>query len=187
MKVKEGLVYNKTCGELIGFVNLGDINQQLLQLEKQKNEQPLVAKQNLALMVRGVLFKLEFPYAHFCTRRVTGEELYPIVWEAIHRLEASELKVICVTADGASPNRKFLRMHRIKDDPSTYSHKARNPFSLDERWVYFIADTPHLMKTIRNCWSHSGDGRTWHMKVNSTDMCICNNSTEHITVYLYIL
>ena len=134
MKVKEGLVYNKNCGEVIGFVSLGDINQQLLMLEQQEDTGlPAVAKQILALMVRGMMFKLEFPYAHFGTCGVTGEMLYPIVWEAICRLEASQIKVICVTADGESPNRKFFRMHHAKKDPSRFTYKALSPYSLDER------------------------------------------------------
>ena len=33
--VKEDLIYNKTNGELVGFVNLGDINEHLIQLEHQ--------------------------------------------------------------------------------------------------------------------------------------------------------
>ena len=58
-------------------------------------------------MVHGLMFKLEFPYAHFGTRSITGDLIYPIVWEAVRRLKASELKVICVTADGASNNKVF--------------------------------------------------------------------------------
>ena len=44
MKIKEGLVYNKHTGEIVGFTSLGDINDDLLQLE-QESEQPKVAKQ----------------------------------------------------------------------------------------------------------------------------------------------
>ena len=33
MKIREGLVYDKNNGELIGFTNLGDINEHLQQLE----------------------------------------------------------------------------------------------------------------------------------------------------------
>ena len=171
MKVKEGLVYNKLSGEIVGFTNLGDVNDQLLRLE-QGDEHPPVAKYILVLMVRGVMFKLEFPYAHFGTRGVTGELLHPIVWEAIRRLEASELKVIFITADGASVNRKFFRMHQDKSDPNSFTYKARNPYSADNRWVYFIADTPHLMKTVRNCWSHSGVKRTRHMQVRNNFITI---------------
>ena len=42
MKIKEGLVYNKHTGEIVGFTSLGDINDNLLQLE-QESEQPKVA------------------------------------------------------------------------------------------------------------------------------------------------
>lgn len=109
MKVKEGLVFNKHTGEIIGYTSLGDINDDLLRLE-QEGERPLVAKYILALMVCGILFKLEFPYAHFATRGATGDLLFPMVWEAVRRLEARELKVMCVTADGASPNRNFFEL-----------------------------------------------------------------------------
>ena len=35
MKVKEGLVYNKRKCQMVGLVNLGDINNQLLPFEEQ--------------------------------------------------------------------------------------------------------------------------------------------------------
>lgn len=164
MKVREGLVFNKHSGEIIGFTSLGDINNDLLHLE-QEGERPLIAQYILVLMVRGILFKLEFPYAHFATRGATGDLLFPMIWEAIRRLEARELKVICITADGASPNRKLFRMHHNKGDSSSFFYKTRNVFSADQRWLYFISDPPHLIKTVRNCWSHSGITGTRHMKV----------------------
>ena len=169
MKVKEGLVYNKTSGEIVGFTDIGDINQQLLRLE-QESDHPPVAKHILVLMVRGLTFKLEFPYAHFGTRSITGDLIHPIVWEAVRRLEASELKVTCVTADGASNNRKLFRMHHDKKDPETFTYKARKPFSNDNHWLFFIADPPHLIKTIRNCWSHSGVNGTRRMQVSNIEL-----------------
>ena len=66
-------------------------------------------------MIRGILFKLEYPYAHFGTVGVTADLLYPIVWEAVRILESDDVKVLCITADGASPNRKFFRMHKTND------------------------------------------------------------------------
>ena len=167
MKVKEGLVYNKTSGEIIGFTDLGDINNQLLRLEQHEEDHPPIAKQLLAVMVRGMMFKLEFPYAHFGTCGVTGDMLYPIIWEAVRRLESSGLKVICVTADGASPNRKFIKLHYDPKDSSSFLHKTKNPYSEDDRWFFFIVDPPHLIKTVRNCWSHSGVCGTRRMKVNN--------------------
>ena len=163
MKIKEGLVYNKVSEEIVGFINQGDINDDLLKLE-QRGEHPPIAKYVLVLMVRGLLFKLVYPYGHFGTSGVSGDLLYPIVWEAIRRLEANGLKMLCITADGASSNRKFFRMHH-DEDGSTLKYKTKNPFAADERWICFISDPPHLVKTVHNCWSNSGVKGTRRMKV----------------------
>ena len=102
MKIKENLVYNKVSGEIVGFVNIGDINQQLLNLEQDKGHPP-VAKYVFVLMVRGLLFHLKCPYAHFATENTSGELMFPIIWEAIRQLESCGMKVLFVTADGAGP------------------------------------------------------------------------------------
>ena len=165
MKIKEGLVYNKHTGNIIGFTDLGDVNNQLVLLE-QECEHPAIATHVLAVMVRGIFFKMEFPYAHFGTDGITADTLYPIVWEAVRRLEIDGVKVICVTADGDSSNRKFFKMHNHLELGLPVPYKAKNVFATDERWLFFIADPPHLMKTVRNCWSHSGKSGTRHMQVN---------------------
>ena len=54
MKIKEGLVYNKHSGEMIGFTHLGDINDKRMKLE-QGDEHPPIAKYVFAIMVRGLL------------------------------------------------------------------------------------------------------------------------------------
>ena len=61
-------------------------------------------------MVVGVFIPLEFPYAHFPMKKITGESLFPIVWEAIRCLETIRLNVISTTSDGAKFNRKLFRM-----------------------------------------------------------------------------
>ena len=153
MKVKENIVYDKTTGNIIGFCNLGKINDELLQYERSEDVHPPVAKQILAVMVRGLFFKFEFPLAHFSTEGATGDLLYPIVWEGIRNIESTGLKVLAVTADGASPNRKFFRMHGSLKDGVVY--KTKNLYAFDDRDVYFFSDAPHLIKTTRNCLSHS--------------------------------
>ena len=98
MKVKEDLVYDKRTGELIGFVNLGDINDHLQHFEQTLSsdisDQPNLASSMLVFMVKGIFTRLEFPYAHFPCSSLTAEFLYPIVWDAIRRLEALGLKVL---------------------------------------------------------------------------------------------
>lgn len=73
MKVKEDLVYDKTGEVLLGFVDLGDINNQLHELELQANSvkpHESIATHMLTLMIRGLFIKLEFPYASFSTQGI---------------------------------------------------------------------------------------------------------------------
>ena len=69
--MREDLIYDKTGETLHGFVNVGGVNTQLRELEKQANTgKPYdsFATHMLTLMVSGVLIKLEFPYTSFPTQ-----------------------------------------------------------------------------------------------------------------------
>lgn len=117
----------------------------------------------LVLMIRGIFTRLRFPYAHFPTSSLTGEQLFSIVWEGVERLEHLGFKIIVVSADGASVNRKFIRLHSAKLRCSPYNplYKTVNPYTDEKRDLFFMSDVPHLIKTTRNNWSHSyGHGRT---------------------------
>lgn len=77
MKIKEDLVYDKTGRHVLGFVNLGNINDQLQELESQASaltDKPTtdLATHMLTIMVRGIFFKLEFPYASFPTQGIVA-------------------------------------------------------------------------------------------------------------------
>ena len=145
MKIKENLIYDKFSGEIVGFTQLGEINNELLKLErdcKSDMDHPPLAKHLLVLMIRGIFFKLDFPYAHFGTETATADILHPIIWEAVRQIESIGLKVICITADGASPNRRFFRMHKT-GIRSSLTYKAENPYAEDgKRWIYFISYPP---------------------------------------------
>ena len=164
MKIKESLVYDKIGAKVIGFVDLGSVNNQLLEFEQSCNNPP-IATHMLVLMVRGIFIHLQYPYAHFPTTKLSGATLFPIIWEAVERLEFIGFKVIVITADGASPNRKFFSLHGG-------SYKTVNPYSDDERYIYFVSDPPHLIKTTRNCWSHSGEQGPRHLWVSYCSSCM---------------
>ena len=54
MHIKEDLVYEKTTGELKGFINLGDINKYLIQFEEASSTEkhvPTLANSMLTFMV----------------------------------------------------------------------------------------------------------------------------------------
>ena len=88
--IKEYLMYNKHEGTLVGFVNLGDTNNHLLQFEaalQGDSPQQQLAKSMLVLMVRGLFSKVPFLYAQFACARTTGDLLMHPGWEAISWLE----------------------------------------------------------------------------------------------------
>ena len=60
--------------------------------------------------------------------------------------------VLFIVADGASNNRHFFRLHSIsKFLKSGFRYKAPNIFSPGQ-FVSFMADLPHLIKTVQNAW-----------------------------------
>lgn len=166
MKIKSGLVFSKNSGGLIGFTELGDINEEIQQLERQVKERqqgkPL-ATHVLAIMARGLFKHFNFPLGYFATTTVDSHQLFSIIWEAVTILESIGMNVRAFVCDGASQNRKFFQMHRLTDganvSPEGVVFWARNRMD-PSRKIYFFSDVPHLMKTIRNNLENSGGGRS---------------------------
>ena len=159
IKVKSDLVYDKHTGELIGYCNLDKVGNQIMDFERSSKNSSTendadVAKYMLVLMVRGVVTDLKFPLAGFARLSISADFLYPIVWKAIRILETglAQLKVLFLTCDGASANRKFFNIH---GEVNEFVHYTVNPYSEDGRKIFFISDVPHLVKTTRNCFSNS--------------------------------
>ena len=63
IKVKEGLIYDKFSGSIIGFTDLGDTTKYIDELERSMDEPNDVASSMLVFMIRGLFIKLNFPYA----------------------------------------------------------------------------------------------------------------------------
>ena len=73
---------------------------------------------------------------------VTGSQLHDIVWGSIRRLHEIGLNVICVVADGAKPNRRFMKDHSHKEGMKNgIVYKARNIYN-PSMFVYFMSDIP---------------------------------------------
>jgi len=102
----------------------------------------------LVLMVRGLFSKLRFPYAQFPCAALCGDQFYDIFWQAVCQLERCGFRVLACTCDGLSSNRRFMKLHH-----SGSSLKVLNPYASDGRYVFFLSDPPHLLKTTRNCWA----------------------------------
>ena len=99
MHVRENLVFDKHSGDLIGFTNLGDINQHMIEFEHALNEDsspPVLANSMTVFMVRGLFNKLRFAHAQFPCMSISGDLLYDPFWEAVYRAERCGLKVCTI-------------------------------------------------------------------------------------------
>ena len=172
--LKEGLVYNKSTGAMVGFADLGSTLQQLNDYEDRlstgTNARPL-AKTMMVFMVRGVFCNINFPYAQFPMSPAKAHDVFPLLWQTIDRLELNSIHVLGITGDGASVNRKVFQMH----GSTPRVHKCINIYSTDQesRQIYFFSDPPHLLKTIRNALA-SKSRRLWVSTENMNfDHVIC--------------
>ena len=144
------------AGGLRGFTNIGDINTHLLEFERSLDDstvEPPLANSMLVLMVRGLFTRMQFPYAQFPCTALSGDMMFDPFWEAVCRLERCDFKVLGATADGLSANRRLFKLHGTGGVASQLVYKVPNPYSMEERNIYFISDPPHLMKTVRNGWA----------------------------------
>ena len=179
MKIMANLVLDKVTGELIGFTDLGDPDVNFGSLKKVDE----LATHALAFLVRGVCTELKFCLAHFATTGITAAQLMSLFWEAVAILETTcNLWVIASTSDGASPNRRFYRLHKPLDGGTDKDvcYRSINLFA-PHRYVYFFSDTPHFVKTTRNCLSHSGAGTSSRYMWNNENYLLW----QHISQMFY--
>lgn len=92
----------------------------------------------LVLLVQGIFTGLKFPLAQFATMDVASHQLYPIVFDAVMRLEIMSFKVILLTSDGSSPNRKVYRLMKNPADPTNSGYKSPNLFTNENRSLYVL-------------------------------------------------
>ena len=109
MEIQYGLVWDKHSGDLIGYVDLGDVEVNYATLENTEE----IASHVLLFLIRGIINPFKFSLANFATTNVTAVQLFSLFWKAVGILERTcFLRVIVATCDGASSNRKFFDMHR---------------------------------------------------------------------------
>ena len=161
MKIQENLAWDKDTGELIGYVDFGDAELNYATLQKSTD----IAVHVLVLLLRSVVNPFKFSLASFATTGATSSQMFPLLWKTISICELNSLKILAVTSDGASQNRKLFRMYfpMTKEDdmnPDTDAiYRTVNLFSSEKRFICFISDAPQLMKTVRNCLHNFGKGR----------------------------
>ncbi len=157
MKIQEDLVWDKNSGELIGFIDLGDAEINYATLDKSNK----LATHVLVFLIKSVVNPLSYSFATFATDGITSFQLFPLFWRAVAILETTcSLCVIAAVADGASSNRTFFNMHKSigAESEKKVTYRSVNLFA-QYRFIYFLSDAPHLMKTARNNLAKSGSGK----------------------------
>ena len=95
-------------------------------------------------MVHGIHTNLENKIGYHASRGFTGDQLFPLVWEATRILEVVGFKVRGWVCDRARPNRAFFRINGVLNQ-FEIRYFTINRYSPD-RNIYFISDIPHLLK-----------------------------------------
>ena len=165
MKIRSNLVFDKYSGQLIGFTDVGDPTLNYADLE----EEDTLASHILPFLLRGICTNLKFNMAYFATHNLSSTKMMSLFWEAVFILEKScNLWLIAATADGASPNRCFFKLHQNMDGMSSSNVCYRTiDIWARHRFIWFISDPPHLIKTLRNCLHHSSFGKSSHLMWNN--------------------
>ena len=161
VSLRKDLVFDDS-GKLIGFVNLGSVQNSMDDLE-----QCLSAKQNsptipdeathmFVFMAVSLFSDWKMPVAFFPTTTIKAYALFNLFWKCIEELEQRDFKVLTSTCDGASPHRLFYKYHCPPGAPKgTIIYKTNNHYAFEKRPLYFICDPVHLLKTTRNNWENS--------------------------------
>ena len=173
MKIKSGLVYSKSSGTIVGFTELGDINEEFNEFDRAfngVNQEKKLASHVLCVMARGLFKHINYPLGYFSSCGFDSAQLFPVLWHATGILEMAGFKVDAMVSDGASPNRRFYWLHQLagrsnlSNDGAVYWIWNRYDKS---RKIYYFCDVPHLMKTLRNNLENShGHNNTRQLMVS---------------------
>ena len=160
IKIQSSLIFNKYTDELIGFIDLGDLDTNYSTF----SDLDKVASHILVYYVRGLCSDLKFAFAYFATHSVTSFQIMTTFWKAISILEKTcKLPVITVVSDGVSPNRKFYSLHAPLDELNTkdVTYRTVNLFEPNQMLCIFskqleIVYTIQVMQMVYNICGKKG-------------------------------
>ena len=132
MSLKSHLFYECSKDKVIGFEDLGDgINSDKL------------ATSAIVLMARGIIENWKQPVAYyFVNESCSSETVKEKLTDVISKLENIGLNVLGVVSDIGSNFQKFVRELGITPAHPWFMHNGKK--------IFFIFDTPHIIKAIRN-------------------------------------
>lgn len=160
--VHNNLVYQKSNGELIGFVKLSDVKTEVEQLEAFILQKRNITRPKhyilLVYMVKSITCGLKEVVGLLDRDMLSREMLYDTTWDIIKSLEENKIKIIGVVLNGSSKLKEFMSLHTPEKKLEsgqvycTVNLKVPN----EERLLFFFIDAAYLLKEIRNCFELSG-------------------------------
>lgn len=158
VKVKEGLVFDQSTWELVGFTDLGSDEADLKDFMRETDVPTGNTNAGLATHVLQFFFKslfanFEYPCAYFLTKGVKSPQLNDMFWEGVSVLHSLDFQILLTCCDGAASNRAFIKMNTKNGDSQSegYNFFSQCP-------LFFMTDPPHLIKKLRNNLNSSGVG-----------------------------
>ena len=96
----------------------GDLNEEIEEFErhslKEEKTKP-VATHMLTFMARGIKKRFNYPIGYYASVGFNSDQLFNCFWEAVKWLEYLSFKVRVAVCDGASPNRRFFKIHLLTE------------------------------------------------------------------------
>ncbi|CAL8068799.1 unnamed protein product [Orchesella dallaii] len=132
MSIKEFIEFNKHYDMFEGLVDFGSHGRTLES-----------ANEVLVFMIRGINSSWRFPISYYFSKNATSSEMLEIiVTENIAAVQEIGLRVRLAVCDMSFTNQGLYR---------AFSISKSNPGKLfNNQLIYFIHDTPHLIKLVRN-------------------------------------
>ncbi|KAI4470153.1 sodium-coupled monocarboxylate transporter [Holotrichia oblita] len=131
MSLKANLQYDLMKDEIVGFHDIG------------KGKVLLPARNVLVLMARGVNDKWKQPLEYYFVHSTCkAEDLKQIIINCIEKMLSTGLDVRAVVSDMGTNFKQVSKMFGINKHNSSFQVNGKN--------IYYIFDTPHLLKNIRS-------------------------------------
>ena len=158
MKLTKSLAFNRRNLKFEGFTDLGKYTPQ--HQRGKKGDHALV------FMFQPLKGKWVQALGCFLSKgSASGTILHQLIIESIVLAERSGLRIDAITTDGAAWNRNMWKLFGVTKDNVSVPHVVDS-----KRRLWFISDFPHLIKCMRNFFTHSGRDKEkgiWVIRKNS--------------------
>ena len=112
VKIKEGLLFDPSSWELIGFTDIGSNKSVTSNGNVTKSSvQESLATHVLQFYFKSLFSNFQFPCSYFYTNGISAHDLNRIFWQEVSLLHSFNFEVLLTCCDEASENRAFMAIN----------------------------------------------------------------------------